>query len=298
MVGFVSGGWGLKSSGASVRVNKRRTVMVAQEMEAKSKMWGDGTDGSACVPADTDFAKKFESIRDAKVPTVTDTMAKFNETFARPVPSVYRSIVNEIITLNHLTTVCPMWHYDAVFGFGFTEILEKYFSFYPSAEEKEKLFSCIVGSLSGLDLQKMRDDAKAVEAFVAGKTEDEVLAMIESGSSEGPVLSAFQYIKESEFYDWYYSRNFGFGVIFIIEKLGGELTDANVERWARAIGASEVKVKDELGVYLSSLERLKQAEQMFADLAAREKKKAADQLAVDAKAALQEAEEAKKAVEN
>mmetsp|Transcript_41740 Transcript_41740/g.163792 ORF Transcript_41740/g.163792 Transcript_41740/m.163792 type:complete len:97 (+) Transcript_41740:684-974(+) len=83
-------------------------------------------------------------------------------------------------------------------------------------------------------------DTKAVEAFIAGKTEDEVLSMIESGSSEGPVLSAFQYVKEAEFYEWYYSRNFGFGVIFIIEQLGGELTDENVERWAKAIGASEV----------------------------------------------------------
>eukprot|EP00188_Purpureofilum_apyrenoidigerum_P002369 Plantae.Rhodophyta-Purpureofilum_apyrenoidigerum.ctg24671.p1 GENE.Plantae.Rhodophyta-Purpureofilum_apyrenoidigerum.ctg24671~~Plantae.Rhodophyta-Purpureofilum_apyrenoidigerum.ctg24671.p1 ORF type:complete len:302 (+),score=71.56 Plantae.Rhodophyta-Purpureofilum_apyrenoidigerum.ctg24671:147-1052(+) len=300
MVAFVgSGGFAkVRRSGAAVSSRRGTWCAQAEATEVKPTMWGDGTDGSACPPADTEFAKKYGHLRGAKIPTVTDTMAKFNENFSRPVPSVYRSIVNEIITLGHLTSVCAMWHYDAVFAYGFDEIFQRYFQYYPSSEERERLISCIVNSIPNLDLDTIRKDGQSVRDWLEGKSGPEVLEQIESGSSDGPVLSAFSYIKSVPDYEWYYSRNFGFGLIFMMEKLKVELTDENAERWAKAIGVSPVKVKDEVAVYISSLERLKQAEQMFADLAAREKKKAADILDEQAKKAQQEADEAEKDVDN
>lgn len=53
----------------------------------------------------------------------------------------------------------------------------------------------------------------------------------------------------------------------------------------------QVKIKDEIALYLSASERLKQAEQMFADLAAREKKKIAERLSDAAAAAKADATE-------
>lgn len=158
MLGFV-GGAGLTGAGkhgkSAVSSSRRRVTMQATT-EVKPTMWGDGTDGSRCPPADTELVKKYGNLRGVKVPTVTDSMQKFNDAFNRPVPSVYRGIVNEMITLTHLTTVCAMWRYDAVYAFGYDELFNRFLSYYPNMEEREILISCITGAFEALDLDKIR----------------------------------------------------------------------------------------------------------------------------------------------
>lgn len=79
-----------------------------------------------------------------------------------------------------------------------------------------------------------------------GKNEDDLLKALEEGSEEGPFLSALQSVKKAGTYDWYYSRSFGFGLIFAIQDLGGSLGDDNADRWAKAINVSEVHTEKNL----------------------------------------------------
>lgn len=68
---------------------------------------------NAAAPPLTDskFYQKYNSYRGKVVPTVSETMAKFNELFPRPVPSVYRNIISEILMTTHLAKHCAMWKY-------------------------------------------------------------------------------------------------------------------------------------------------------------------------------------------
>ena len=67
-----------------------------------------------------------------------------------------------------------------------------------------------------------------------------------------------------------------------MDKVGVELTNANAERWADKLKIPKTKLSAEMAEYLASVERLKQAEQIFAEASAREARKVADRLAAKA----------------
>jgi len=67
---------------------------------------------NAEAPAtESKFYQKYNTFRGKDVPTVSETMTKFNELFPRPVPSVYRNIISEILMTTHLAKHCAMWKY-------------------------------------------------------------------------------------------------------------------------------------------------------------------------------------------
>lgn len=67
---------------------------------------------NAAAPlTDSKFYQKYDSYRGKEVPTVSETMTKFNDLFPRPVPSVYRNIISEILMTTHLAKHCAMWKY-------------------------------------------------------------------------------------------------------------------------------------------------------------------------------------------
>lgn len=252
--------------------------------------------------APSEFSRKFGSLRGQNVEPVSTAVSKFTNAFKRPVPIVYRSIINEMITTTHLAKVCAMWRFDAIFAYGFDQIFAEFLRYYPDTEERDNLYKCTAESL-GFDVNNIRETAASVSDWIDGKTEDEIFSALAAASpgasvqSVGPVIEAAAYIRDAGDFEWYYSRLFGIGLIQIMSKVGVELTIGSAETWAEKIGIEKSKMAAEMGSYLSSMERLKQAEQIFAEAAAREAKKTAERLAEKAKAAVKEAEELEKSEE-
>lgn len=240
------------------------------------------------------FRERFEHLRGAEIETVSNAMTRFAKAFNRPIPIVYRTVVNETISTTHLARVCAMWRFDAIFAYGFNAIFSIFLRYYPSAEERDRLFRAVVESLR-FEMSTIQSAATEVAEWLDGKTEQDVFDALDAaapGSSTetvGPVIEAMAYIRDAGYGDWYYSRLFGIGLIQIMATVGVELTAANAEKWAERIGVDVSKFSAEMGNYLSGLERLKQAEQIFAEAAAREAKKAAERLAAKAKQAAEEA---------
>lgn len=249
--------------------------------------------------ASSDFHERFDNLRGKPIEPVSATVARFNAAFARPVPIVYRSIINELITTTHLATVCAMWRFDPIFAYGFNQVFDEFLKYYPDERERDALYKACVDSLN-LDYQVIRDNAQAVTEWLDGKTEKDVfdaLADAPKGAAKdqvGPVVEALAYVRDAGSFDWYYSRMFGIGLIQVMAKVGVDLSINTAESWADNIDMDKSKFGAEMGAYLSSMERLKQAEQIFAESTAREAKKTAERLAERAKAAAKEAEELEK----
>ena len=99
--------------------------------------------------------------------------------------------------------------------------------------------------------------------------------------------------------DFHYSRNWGAGLIKTMQVVGIEPNSESSKRWAGALGfvskTSAVtdmtmsKFEADVGIFLSSVEKMQQAMQMFADVEAREKKKVAEKLAEKAAKAAEDA---------
>lgn len=251
------------------------------------------------VTESSPFRKRFEHLRGADVEPVSAAMERFTQNFRRPVPIVYRSVVNEAITTTHLAAVCAMWRFDAIFAYGFDSIFSNFLRYYPNDEEREKLYEAVAASLK-FDKKNIASCAADVAEWIDGKTEEDLLSAVAEApsgadaSTVGPVVEALAYIRDAGDGDWYYSKLFGIGLVQIMSAVGAELTNTTSDKWADAIGLERSKLGAELGNYLAAIERLKQAEQIFAEATAREAKKTAERLAEKARKAAEEAEELEK----
>lgn len=247
-----------------------------------------GRQRSAVVPrrsvARATLGEKFGHLRNADVPSVSDTVKKFTDDFGRPVPIVYRAIVNELLTTTHLSVVCALWQYDVIFAYGFEHVFKAFLGFYPNQSERDDLRNAVANSL-GLNPKLLAADAAKVDEFVdtCGGSVDELFTKV--GLESGVVIDGFKAPLKASKYEYYYSRCYGIGLIAIMEKLGQEVTADTGAKWANKLGLDLQKFQAEIGVYISGIDRLKQAENIFAEAAAREAKKTADRLANRAEAA-------------
>ncbi|GAB0494502.1 hypothetical protein MMPV_005796 [Pyropia vietnamensis] len=241
------------------------------------------------------FYQKFNSFRGKAVPTVSETMTKFNELFPRPVPSVYRNIISEILMTTHLAKHCAMWKYDAIFAYGYDETFNEFLKFYPIEGERTMLYDAVANAL-GFSPEKLAKDAASVRSWAEGKSEADIFAASKVGAEDAsePAVAALQYVANAEPFDFYYSRLHGIGVIKLMACAGVELTPENAGRWADELSVPKAKLTTELGTYEAAVERLKAAEQLFAEVSARDARKTAERLERRAQQAAEEAAEAEK----
>lgn len=239
------------------------------------------------------LGEKFGNLRGAKIATVSEAVEKFQTQFARPVPIVYRAIINELLTTSHLAIVCALWRYDALFAAGFEHVFEAFLAYYPNVDERARLRLAVTSALN-LDPKLLAADATTVREWAESvRTADAVFAAVD-GEESNAAIAALKAPKNAANYEWYYSRCYGIGLITVMQAVGVELSVANAESWADRLAIERSKLSAEMGVYLSSMERLKQAEQIFAEAAAREAKKTADRLARRAEAAAKKLEQLEK----
>jgi len=239
------------------------------------------------------MGEKYGHLRGADVEPCGAAVERFYKLFGKPVPFVFRSATNEILYMSHLDTVNARWSYDILWAAG---LYSTYDLFFAAIEEKTRgeLFNALMGALKQ-DPEKIKADAMLVVDWAKGKSEADVVAAI-NGDDSSPVGQALAASKNDV--DFFYSRNYGAGLIKMMQVVGVE-PNSESARWAGAIGftkktsaitdMSMSKFEADVGIFLSSVERMQQAMQMFADVEAREKKKVAEKLAEKAAKAAEDA---------
>jgi len=237
--------------------------------------------------------EKYGHLRGRSVKTVADALRDFNDTFNRPVFSVYSSIINEFLASTHLARVCAAFRYDPIFGYGFTESFNDFLANYPNEGDRTLLFDAIIKALD-LDRQQIRDDAEAVRSWLESvSSEDEVFSLLDSPGNN-KVAQALHYVATAPYFEWFYSRVFGIGLFKIMEKVGVKIDQEALRRWSEKLNISIAKLEDEWASYGSAIEKMKVAEQLFAEVTAREKKKVAEKLAEQARELEEKATKAEK----
>lgn len=221
------------------------------------------------------------------VPPVSEAIRKFNEGYSRPIIPMYRQLINDLIVTTHLAVVRKNWKYNSFFALGMTTIYESFFTSYPEAGASKSIFDAILGSLD-LDPAVVAADSKAVLEWAEGKTEADVMASIETsdGSAAAEALAA---VKADE--KFIYSRVFAIGVYKVMMKCGMEtLSEDDLERWFSSLNITTGLIKSDYDLFTNSIDRMREAEQMFKEIEIREKKKLAERLEYKAKKAVEAAE--------
>lgn len=225
------------------------------------------------------------------VKSVHQALTAFDAAYPRPIISIWRSPLSDMLQVTHLSLVDGRFAYDPLFAYGYMETYDLLLSTYPVMGEKDKLIDATLVALD-LDPATIRADAAAVSAYVAGKTEADIFAAAAAGTDAiGAVVTGIKAKGE----ELLHTRAQNAGMLFIMDAVGVKPDNESLERWCAAMGLRKRNVERDSSLRKELKEKITQAMQMIKQMEIREKKVMAEKLEEKAKAAQDKADLATKA---
>jgi photosystem II biogenesis protein Psp29 len=230
--------------------------------------------------------------------TVSDTKRNFYSQHTRPINSIYRRVVEELMVEMHLLSTNIDFAYNPVYALGVVSSFDRFMTSYRPEVDKQSIFVALCESMGG-NAQQYRIDAAGVQEFARSMQEQDIVNWLAHPTNEGmgsQLASTLGSIASNPKFK--YSRLFGIGLFTILEQAAPDLLKDEKKREAAILQIGEAlhlptdKVQKDLDTYRSNLDKLVQMEAVMADLAEAERKKREkrEQAKVEATAAANSAE--------
>ncbi|GAU41588.1 hypothetical protein TSUD_271970 [Trifolium subterraneum] len=203
-------------------------------------------------------------------PTVSETKLNFLKAYSRPIPSIYNSVLQELIVQQHLMRYKKSYRYDPVFALGFVTVYDQLMEGYPSDEDSNAIFKAYINALKE-DPDQYRVDAQKLEDWARAQNST---SLIEFSSREGEVEGFLKDIAERAGGkgDFSYSRFFAVGLFRLLE-LANAMEPTILEKLCASLNVNKRSVDRDLDVYRNLLSKLVQAKELLKEYIDREKKK-------------------------
>lgn len=205
--------------------------------------------------------------------TVADTKRKFLEAYPYPIPSVWATVISELLVQGHFNKYNAKSEYNELASLGFVSVFDQLFEGFPSEEEKNKIFKAFLEAL-GEDAARTRKDAETLGAFAAsaggveGLKENAIFAKIAQKSASNSLM---------------YTKYIAIGIFRMLEL--AKATDPKaLEALVNAGGLQLKKVNGDLSMYKGLLSKLAAAKELQEEFLEREKRKTAERMAKKAEA--------------
>jgi hypothetical protein len=241
--------------------------------------------------AKTPFAERFGHLKGVQVKTVGEAFATFTNILGTPVNALYKNMMTDIVGITHLTTISARFARDPIWSLGMITSLELLLKNYPESDTRDKIVASLFESVE-LNQADVRAEAATVKQWIAGKSQDDVLAAIK-GEVDSPFSASTKSAKEDKY--WMYSRFFGIGLVALMEETGVEMNADDVypvmEKWmSEGLGKSHFTACSDSDTYFRVKSKLDLMETMMKEIEIREKKRMAERLEDKAEAAIRKAE--------
>ncbi len=227
------------------------------------------------------------------VRTVSDAKRAFYGTHTRPINSIYRRVVEELMVEMHLLSVHQNFVYDALYALGITTTFDRFMQSYRPESDVAPIFSALCGSV-GLDSNKVRTDSEQLLGSLWGTTWDGLL----KGDASGELGTVMGQVQNNA--NFKYSRLFAIGAYRVMEAIDADAIKDNekfktsVEAIATRLNLIPDKVQKDLELYRGNLDKLNAAAVAIADTIAADRKKRAERELEKVAAAEAAAEKAEK----
>lgn len=215
-----------------------------------------------------------------KVRTVSDTKRDFYSHHNRPINSIYRRVVEELLVEMHLLSVNIDFRPDPIYYLGIVSSFESFMQGYTPEEDKDSIFAALCHSVQG-DTQHYRGEAQKALAVAEKIDSGEKLiswindpTIIEGSESFSESL---QSIKNNPKFK--YSRLFAIGLYSFLQKIDSKLVTDETRRneifkqLSEVLHLPEEKLQKDLDLYRSNLEKMEQILTMLKDVMEADRKK-------------------------
>ncbi|MBJ7295257.1 MAG: photosystem II biogenesis protein Psp29 [Dolichospermum sp.] len=213
------------------------------------------------------------------VRTVSDTKRTFYTLHTRPINTIYRRVVEELMVEMHLLSVNVDFSYDAIYALGVVTTFDRFMDGYQPEQDKESIFRAICQAVEQ-DPQSYRQDASRLQTLAASLPAKDLITSLSQASplnQDADLQKQLEAVAANS--NFKYSRLFGVGLFALLVQSDPELVK-NDEQRAEALKAisnglhiSEDKLIKDLELYSSNLEKMAQALIVMADILTADRKK-------------------------
>jgi photosystem II biogenesis protein Psp29 len=199
-----------------------------------------------------------------RIRTVSDTKREFYQQHTRPIDSIYRRVVEELMVEMHLLSVNSDFHADPIYYLGVVTSFDRFMQGYHSDGDKESIFQALCRAVGG-NAEEYRQEADKIVNLAANMSADDLLAWFVAPSyKEGAekLLETVQAISGNPNYK--YSRLLAIGLYTLLEKADAEILkdtekrDRALKQITEALHLPEDKTKRDLDIYRGNLDKMEQ----------------------------------------
>lgn len=217
----------------------------------------------------------------SNVRTVSDTKRAFYTLHTRPINSIYRRVVDELMVEMHLLSVNADFHYDPIYGLGVVTAFDRFMQGYRPEADKDSIFNALCQALQD-DMQRYRQNAEQLRSEATSLTADSFLSQVKQWDSApgGLLFDTLRSVASSDKFK--YSRLFAIGLYTLLELLDPSLVKDESRRnqalktLSDVLKFSDDKVQKDLELYRGNLDKIAQAQIVMADILKADRKKKED----------------------
>ncbi|MDM9382244.1 photosystem II biogenesis protein Psp29 [Chlorogloeopsis sp. ULAP01] len=213
------------------------------------------------------------------VRTLSDTKRAFHTLHTRPINTIYRRVVEELMVEMHLLQVNVDFHYNPIYALGVVTSFDRFMQGYQPELDKESIFNALVRSVEA-DPQLYRQDAQRLQNLATSLSSQDLIAWLSQQNQldhDADFQASLQAIASNA--NFKYSRLFAIGLFSLLELSEPEMVKDEKKRTeaiktiAAGLHLSDDKLNKDLELYLSNLDKMTQALVVMADLLSADRKK-------------------------
>ena len=211
--------------------------------------------------------------------TVSDTKRTFYSLHTRPINSIYRRVIEELMVEMHLLSVNVDFSYDPIYALGVVTAFDRFMQGYLPESDQESIFNALIKAEQD-DPQRYRGDAQHLQELAKNLSVKDLIASLKSPAEGGTATEWQGYLQAIAITPKLkYSRLFAIGLFTLLEQAdpSGIQDKATREeiltQLAEALHLPQDKLLKDLDLYRSNLEKLAQARIMIEEMTQAERKK-------------------------
>lgn len=224
--------------------------------------------------------------------TVSDTKRSFYSHHTRPITSVYRRVVEELMVEMHLLSVNADFRPDPIYYLGVVTSFDRFMQGYQPEADRESIFNALCQALEGNTAEYRASSQEALNLAKRLSSIDDLVNWLKSPTpSEGEHQLAEAVTGIAGNANFKYSRLFATGLYTLVEQINPEVLKEEPKRneafkpIAEALHLPEERLKKDLDIYRSNLEKISQILIVLQDALEADRKKREKRLEDKQKAA-------------